>query len=151
MIDNELWCEKFKREIVFKPAFDRRDPDDRKNYGIHGVTITFYLKGPAGVVQFVFYSGIHLPHVADELARKAANYRGWMAADIGYHSPKPLYEGQPQMSGVCEMIEGGVCYYDGSSLNAEPIGNAFVSEGEEPVWNRMAEFYTYHFEERTYE
>jgi len=55
------------REIKFSPAYDKRDPDPSKNYGIHGVTITFLLKGEKGAVQFVLYTNWHLPHVDHEI------------------------------------------------------------------------------------
>ena len=43
---------KLEKKINFTPAFDRRDPDPKKDYGIHGVDMRCYLTGPEGVVQF---------------------------------------------------------------------------------------------------
>src|SRR3990172_7669793 len=109
--------------IQFSPAFDRRDPDPNKNYGIHGMELRFVLKGSKGAVQFLIYTNWYLPHVAKELARKYTStiyietFFMPMAVDIGYHSPEPMYEGQMVMKD-CEYI-GKDCYCDGSGLWAE--------------------------------
>ncbi len=144
MQSNELWDSKFTREIRFSKAFDKRNTDPKKNFGIHGMNFRFLLKGPEGIVQFLFYSGIMLPAVADELAEKAMGFRTWMGADLGYHSPKPVWEGQAEMP--CDLMPTGKCYYDGSGLQAEVVADAFVSEGEDAVWKYMREFYAYQFE-----
>lgn len=67
-----------------------------------------------------------------------------MAADLGYHSPTPRYEGQSTFD--CEYIDGGKCYYDGSSLSAEPVYWKFVAEGEEAMWNELAAYYAATFD-----
>jgi len=142
---------KFRREIVWTPAYDKRDPNPGKSYGIHGVTMTWYLHGSYGVMQFVVYTGWHLKHVDKELkcesTRSGYPYcaRKPMAADIGYHSPVPRYEGQDPMSDICEVL-GGVCYYDGSSLAAEEIFNTLIEKGEEATWKRIEDRYTSTFE-----
>ncbi len=43
----------FERIVQIVPAYDRRDPDPKKNYGIHNAELRMILKGPHGVVQFV--------------------------------------------------------------------------------------------------
>ncbi len=45
-----------QREITMTPAYDKRDPDPSKNYGVHGVNIVYVLKGKLGAVQFVLYT-----------------------------------------------------------------------------------------------
>lgn len=130
-----------KREIRFIPAYDKRNSDPKKNYGIHGVTLAFYLSGDKGTIQFVVYTNWHLEKVQKELDAKHNYSEGgrWLhlschpqPADIGYHSPTPKYEGQSSMNAECEFIKGP-CYYDGSSLNAEPIYWKLVNEGHEAV------------------
>lgn len=49
--------------------------------------------------------------------------------DLGYHSPAPMYEGHEQLSATCEWLPGGVCYYDGSSLNAQRPFDAWRESG----------------------
>ena len=43
-----------KREIRWRPAFDKRHSDPKKNYGIHGVEMKWLLTVPDGFIQFVF-------------------------------------------------------------------------------------------------
>src|SRR6478752_8982205 len=106
----------FKREITFSPAFDKRNPDPHKNYGIHGVDMRWYVKGPKGAVQFVVYTGWMLDHVEEEMAMRSHHGIAFSCtrptpSSLSYHSPKPLYEGQTSM-GPCDVI-GCDCYYDG--------------------------------------
>ena len=142
----------FGKEIKFIPAFDRRNPDPHKNYGVHGMEIRFHLIGPKGVVQFVVYTNMHLPKVSDELWEKTRlgsfNPFRPMGADIGYHSHTPQYEGQRKMDD-CQFIEGG-CYYDGSSLQAEEFMPTFLSGGEDAVWKMLEERYKQMFGEGDY-
>lgn len=129
----------FEQIVTFRPAYDRRHTDPSKNYGVHGVDLRMVLKGPAGAVQFVVYTNWHLPHVQAEF--DARHTSGWgthtfchpLPADVGYHSPVPQYEGQDAMDRECEYT-GGVCYYDGSGLQAEEMFNLLVREGSDAVW-----------------
>jgi hypothetical protein len=140
----------FKREIQFDPAYDKRHSDPAKDYGIHGLTIRWFLRGPKGMIQFVLYSNWHLPHVEVEQRRKVGYHIHGLCkplpADIGYHSPKPMYDGHAQTSGDCEFVEGGKCYYDGSSLNAEAYFDTLVRDGCEALWTKMEEYYRDRFE-----
>jgi len=38
----------FSRGVEFRPGYDLRNADPRKNYGIHNMEIVFFLIGPAG-------------------------------------------------------------------------------------------------------
>ncbi len=91
-----------------------------------------------------------------------------MAADIGYHSPKPLYEGQTPIRKVIRPFKfedgvvteaiygesipcpyvGNECYYDGSSLAAEEFYKILLRDGllEESIWNKLEEVYNNEFE-----
>lgn len=145
--------ETLNRSITFKPAFDRRDSDPAKNYGIHGVSLRFLLVGDKGAVQFVIYTNWHLPHVQEELDNRTSSpYPHLLChptpADLGYHSPVPRYEGQPKMEG-CDILSNGCCYYDGSSLNAEPVYERLLREGEDGVWSELEEYYKANFTEET--
>lgn len=130
-----------ERRIVITPAFDKRHPDPHKNYGIHNAELHFYLIGPEGVIQFVVSTGWDLPHVAEEFKRKGiAPSKAW-GTDIGYHSYVPRYEGQTPLTDSCPLLGGKQCYYDGSTLNAEPIFNRMVAEGHEAVWEELERWY----------
>lgn len=132
--------------IQFTPAFDKRDPDPDKNYGIHGMNLRFVLKGDKGATQFIVYTNWHLPHVQKELEDKGTVCLiAPMPADVGYHSPIPQYEGQEPISEDCEYI-GGPCYYDGSGLRAISVFERFTAEGADAVWKELEEEYNRLFE-----
>lgn len=139
----------FERIIQIQPPFDKRSVDPTKNYGIHGMTLRFILKGPLGATQFIYYTAQYLPHVADELFNKAGTYNPFrgMAADIGRHSYKPLYEGEKPMDGVCDVL-GCPCYYDGSSLQAADFEKEFLERGTDAVWPMLEGRYRSYFEEK---
>ena len=136
-----------ERFIELRPAYDKRHHDPRKNYGIHGVELKMFLKGECGVVQFVLFTHWHLPQVQAELLSKCRGYNGHncsmqaSAADLGYHSPKPIREGDTPISDNCRYLDGRPCYYDGSSLAAERIFKVLVAEGDAGVWRELETYY----------
>ncbi len=146
--------------IKFYPAFDKRNPEPHKNYGIHGVDLRMILKGDKGAVQFVLYTNWMLPHVTKELDRRTLKEARegvlndislWCTyhpqpVDLGYHSPVPMYDGQSIASESCEYLDGKPCYYDGSGLNAERIYEVLLREGSDGVWRELEEFYRELFE-----
>ena len=146
----------YERTITFNAAWDKRSDIPSQNYGIHGVTIRFVLKGPAGATQFVLYTNWQLPEVTKELARRPPyEARGgdphWMErpipVDLGYHALTPQYEGHTPM-GSCDLfpeLPNG-CYYAGSSLAAEGVYDILLREGSEGVWKRLEEEYRKRFE-----
>jgi len=142
-----------ERIIKFTPAFDKRSSDPKKNYGIRGVNLGFYLKGEKGTIQFIIYTNWFLPHVMKELKHDTTwKYDDgvWcpfkpLPADVGYHSPVPLYEGQTINYHDCEWT-GGACYYDGSGLNAKRVFEILCKEGDEGVWKELEREYQLRFE-----
>lgn len=178
--------ENFQEIIQFIPAYDKRDPDPKKNFGIHSVELRMVLKGPEGAVQFVLYTQWMLPHVQENLDQKTiksiakepasgqtqlACFYHPLPADLGYHSPKPMYPDQKPMGSEkfdflntetlrgetgdieiptrvetgtftpCEYLDGKPCYYDGSTLNAERIYDVLVAEGSAGVWRELRDYY----------
>jgi hypothetical protein len=97
-----------------------------------------------------------------------------MAADLGYHSRVPMYEGQEPMGSTnykfdideskeglerfqstqtatgtftpCQYLDGAPCYYDGSGLHAEKVLQMLVEEGGEAVWAYMEACYHEQFD-----
>jgi hypothetical protein len=156
-----------KRTITFEPAYDKRHPDPKKNYGIHGVTIRFVLQGKEGAVQLVLYTDWFLPHVQEELHNRGdhggvqswRNGKPWFAgvdlkpigADIGYHSAKPLHKWQKKSQpsqAKCHIL-GTPCWYDGSTLRASEVGvPALLSKGSDGVWALLKEEYDRVFKPR---
>jgi hypothetical protein len=136
-----------------RPAFDKRSADPKKNYGIHGVEMRMVLKGPLGATQFLLFTNWQLPHITKEhMARWAGDPSMSktlflpMPADKGYHWSTPRYEDQKPMT--CDLLPGGQCYYDGSSLNAEQTFDRLLREGDEGVWKDLEEYYHYLAQEK---
>ena len=134
--------ENFEQIMEFTPAYDKRDPDPKKDYGIHGVNLRFVLKGSKGAVQFLLFTGWHLPHVREELEGRDPILSQPIPADVGYHSPIPLHEWQiePDFES-CDYLDGKPCYYDGSGLAADDAFNALTENGDEGVWQYLRRYY----------
>ena len=136
-----------ERIIEWSPAWDKSDDDPKKNYGIHGMDLKFLLKGDKGVIQFVIYTNWQLPHVRKEWDEKVnAHLLQPIPADVGYHSPIPMYEGQEPIQEECGYLDGKTCYYDGSGLYAQKVFDIFVTDGEEAMWKTLEEEYRQRFE-----
>lgn len=144
-----------KRIVEMTPAYDKRNIDPSKSYGIHGVELRMVLKGNKGAVQFVLYTNWQLPHVTKEQDQKILNRRldlidlkvtyHPLPADLGYHSLKPHYEDQKPMAD-CPYLNGKPCYYDGSGLAAEHVYEILLKEGSEGVWKYLEDYYKCIFE-----
>lgn len=137
----------FKRSVTFSPSFNRLN--ETPNYGIAAVRIRFVLKGELGAVQwmigtewFVASAIEHLRKFPRSDLREYCRPTGW---DLGYHSPRPLYEGQEPM-GQCDVLSGG-CYYDGSGCNADLLIENFLAQGDDYVWRALEAYYRCTFED----
>lgn len=88
-----------------------------------------------------------------------------MGGVVGYHSPKPMYDGQdpmrtmltrpdfnsetdtfiPAIYGdpiICEFLDNDVpCYFDCSGLAGEDLMRTFLLEGEEAIWSELQRKY----------
>lgn len=131
---------KFKKKIQVRPAFDKRNVDESKNYGIHGCDIIFTLIGEKGAVTFVLFTGWHLPHIVAEMEHTYDQLFKPMPTDIGYHSPYAMYEDQKPREQVCEYI-GVPCYVGGSALYSDEYFDVLVKEGTKGLWKKMIKYY----------
>jgi hypothetical protein len=116
------------KEVIFTPATQTRM-----------MYLIFLLKGSKGAVQFVLITGWCLTDGEVEIKPI-----GFMGADIGYHSYVPQYEDQPESE--CQYLDGGKCYYDGSSLQADMFMPKFLEGGHEVVWKMLEERYHVQFD-----
>ena len=137
-----------KKEIRLFPGYDKRNPSPFKNYGISGGNMCFYLHGDKGTVQFVIHLDWYPEHIQrerfnDPICDKFFDIKP-MAADLGYYSPSPRYEGQPERE--CDFLPSGKCFYDGSVLNAERIRDIMLLEGDTGVWRELESYYKTIFE-----
>ena len=136
-------AEQYDKWIRFNPAFDKRHTDPKKDYGIHCVDVTFFLRGKEGAVQFSVFSGWFLPETVKEYKYGGRDLGSSypMATDLGYHSYVPKYEGQNCLIKKCPILHDKPCYYDGSGLNAEPVMDRLLKEGSDAVWEELEKFY----------
>ncbi len=137
-----------ERAVIFRPGYNG-DPDapPSRNYGVHGMEIAWYLRGPKGVTQFVMFTR----WVPGELSpghglppdgyppRPGDQYPD--GANLGYHAPVPQYDGDGYVRGDCAFLPGGRCYYDGSGLAAMDLAREFVEKGEAAVWAALEDRY----------
>ena len=125
--------------IDFECANDSKKckPGAGGSHGVHGMSIRFLIKGEAGAVQFLLYTGF----VPSNDGHKRDKNSGPLPADLGYHSPKPMYEGQSTQTKSCEFLDGKPCYYDGSSLNADEAYKTLINAGEDDLWRFLEEYY----------
>jgi len=130
------------REVHFSPGYDKRSTNPNKNYGISGMHIYFILKGELGAINFSMLTQWYPKYVQEELFNKGTLQYSWfepqpMATDLGYHTTYPQYDGQEISHESCAFLNGRPCYYGGSTLNAEPIRDIFLTEGDEGVWREL--------------
>lgn len=167
--------EKLEQIVVFTQAWDKRNTDPKKDYGIGAVRCRMLLKGKKGACHFIFSTGILLKETMDEYikdgrAKYELNPFGGhyflnkpMGHDVGYHSPKPVFEGQEihwptkiRKTGlgamdvvfdkigdkppICEHI-GVPCYCDGSALRADEFLKILTEKGSDEIWKLLEKDY----------
>ncbi len=144
----------FERIVNFSRPFDKRSDIPNKNYGIGAMNIWFNLKGALGAVHVRFQTPFYLPETVDEYRIGNKNKtlptdirdvqgraRGFDCVNVGYHSPKPMYDGQTKED--CNILDEGYCYCDGSFSKGEydGVGEMLYRRGEEAVWEYLEEHY----------
>ena len=139
-----------ERLFEIRPAWDKRNKDPKKNYGVHGAELFMGVKGKHGAVQFVVFLNWHLPAV--EIGKKDFRYESRiddhvLPADVGFHSKTPMYEGQEPMSDSCQYTDNEPCYYDGSGLHASKVFDMLVAEGSDAVYKYLGSLYKQQFGE----
>lgn len=140
----------FEKVVIFEPAYDKRNPDPAKNYGLHGVNLRFVLKGEKGAVHFCVFTNWHLPEVTEEFKNKPRGYTWWepKPSDISYHSKTRLNEWDYEHEN-CTWLDGKTCYTDGSSLYAEKPFETLIREGSEGLWKFLEDYYNNIFHSST--
>jgi len=151
MSDLEHWIDLLPaHDCTTKCAFGKSDCVKGAGgwHGIGAVRMFCYARGSLGVVQFVLFTAWHLDETNDRLWSDQSKTRDVlhtlsspMAADLGYHSPKPMWEGQEHHGrDDCYLLDG-TCYYDGSGLNAEEPWRALREGGSAALWEYMDGYY----------
>lgn len=133
----------FTHEIKIHAAYDKRNPNPKKNYGIHGAHIYFSVKTEDNEgLSFSVSTNWQLPHVQKEIDAKEPvpgldKYWGHKpsAFSVDIHTKTPRYEGQSCIENC--SITGGKCYADGSGMLGESFLETLITEGSEGLFKRM--------------
>lgn len=129
-----------ERIVKFGPAWHRVHEDPKQNYGVHGVELRMLLRGPLGATQFLLYTGWFLPQTLEWWKSRGIGHDCRPTpADRGYHWSVPLYGDQTRRE--CDLLPGGYCYYDGSSLNADDTYKELLEKGDAGVWADLEAYY----------
>ena len=135
----------FEHIVSFMPGFvcERwlANPRDGGNHGKACVEILWLVRNGLGAVQFTLLSGWY-PNPGNAGFEKDCTP---MPADLGYHSPKPMYESHTCISEECPWLDNKPCYYDGSTLNAEEPFNILLRRGETALWKFLEEYHSQTF------
>jgi hypothetical protein len=134
-----------ERIIRFYPAYDKRNPEPRQNYGICGVKVYFALKGRHGAVTFELLTDWYPKDVQQHEKPKRIDDVQPLGACIAVHAPSPQFDGQEPSSGECEFMDGKPCYCDVSYLAANIIRDLLLAEGSDGVWAELERWYTERF------
>lgn len=123
-----------ERWLTARAAYDLRDPNPSKNYGIHGMEFTFGVRRGNLCVTWTLMPDWYLPHVRCEVDRRQKRSLFGGLGSIDYHSPTQFYEGQEPIQG-CEYT-GGDCYCDGSGLGARDLFDKWTANPD-VMWQEL--------------
>jgi hypothetical protein len=137
----------FIRKVTFDPAYDKRHPDPKKNYGVHGVHIRFTIKNTEEGQGLSFSIGTnwHLSHVQEEINSQPLDSRfpflfhHPQAFGVDIHQKAPNHESQPSREN-CDLVDGP-CFCDGSSFLGEKFLQTLIEKGDEGLFTQMEEQY----------
>lgn len=132
MTDTVLFTETIPNGIIHKlvmlPAFDLRDTNPAKNFGICCVRLNFISQRENRAVVWTFFTNWYLPQ-----NRRGDNVTDGLGS-IDYHSPVPFYEGQLATTDC--SFTGGDCYSGGSGLRSNTLFDKFIADPQE-VWKTL--------------
>ena len=131
-----------EHRVVVSPGYDLRGKG-RRNYGIRGCDVKFYVIGPAGTIQLIIMTDWYPTSARDGHRAGSQTNKPWVT-DVGCHAREPQYDGQSIVQYDCHLI-GGPCYYDGTSLN-EAWEEGLVNGGTDWLWPRLEQLYHHRFE-----
>lgn len=147
MTDLLPFSAEFKQSVHFTSAKSWLHPDAARSYGHIGMKIIFSLVGPKGAISWVLSPGWYIKptrdawagryHVDESMRFKPDSH------DLGYHAYEPQYEGQT--SRHCNLLDGGRCYSDGTSLGALELIEPFLAGGDEWLWKHLRALYEHRF------
>ncbi len=135
------------RTVTFQAAWDKRNPDPAKNYGVHGIQIDFVVRGPEGAVYVALMTDWVLPEVQqwhEQLAEANPMLRqvnGRQLLDrVSIHSRIPR-EGWEANGKKCDFFDGPCWVTCFSYMASDPIWETMLREGDAGFWRSLEEIY----------
>lgn len=155
--------EKLTRRIRLRPGHNCIDfmckhgskdclPGKGGSHGLHGMHVEMGVVGRHGAIVFSFcLIGMIPGRMKDGRFQSNSLDESVVAWDLGFHANHPVYDKTDKpLTDDCEWTGGGKCWYDGSTLNAEPVLGLLAEQGEEPVWEFLEGVYSNRFESGEY-
>lgn len=126
-----------EESVQFTPGYNCPVPGG-KGHGVHGMEITWILKGPGGAVQLSIASDwipgkLYPGHGLSPAGHRSGSFP--MGFGVGCHTRHPQYEGH-EPDGECGMT-GRQCYYNHSFSGADPVLPEFMARGEQAIWDAL--------------
>lgn len=139
--------ETLERKLSVNPAFDKRDPNPKKDYGIHSCELVFELKGKEGTIIWRVFTGWHLPHIRKKYFEEQ-DIKGFeiltrpMGAWLDFHSRKKLEGCSNFVTDKCIWLDGKKCYiWNFSTLYSEELFGVLQTKGSDEIWKILEEQY----------
>lgn len=149
------------RKLVFQPAFDRTDPDPKKNYGVGCLELLFMVFGDKGAVQLQLLTQWYLPNVMNRrleslkrdirMGKEDFLIKSFLEPnpiDLCYFSPERRNEDETFFdTGVPYFMDGAPCYYgykyydENNKVAKEVAFRKLVDEGDEALWKYLEDYY----------
>jgi hypothetical protein len=158
---------KLIREIKIFQAYDKRNDNPKKNYGISSCKIWFIVKGKEGAVTVNFFTNWFLPSTVKEYKEIGIHKNRFphedkdpfktkidlektsepiSAGSWDYHAIKPHREWQKEPTTKdCLFLDNKPCYCDGSYCRAKEYLNSLLEKGSEAVFKMLEKDYRIEF------
>lgn len=121
-----------ERRIQLTKAWDRRDKDPAKDYGVHGVEVVFTVIGELGAVQWRLMTPWVLPKTQkwwDEINNTTGYTMMPCPAPLIWHERVADGHGQK-----CDVLGYCRCEQAGSFMSAHDIYVTLTEKGDDGVW-----------------
>lgn len=133
----------------FTPGYNCSDRS-MQGHGVHGMEITWLLRGPLGAIQIIFGTDWIPGELSPGHGLSPDGTRGWRrhgshlwstdptAFGLGVHSRKPQYPRHESQK--CGLL-AGACFYNERLSGADKLVGPFLAYGEEVIWNMLEAAY----------
>jgi len=151
-----------EHKILFLPAFDRTDPDPKKNYGVGDLGIKFLVIGNKGIVEFDLSTNWYFDYVMDRrvewikdlVQQKKENFLIKHVLcpkpmDLCYYSSVKVFEDDCYFENGLHFLENKSLVYYGYKYMDEKENMVahdvaywrLIKQGEDALWQYLEEYY----------